>query len=256
MSDWDAGKYHRLSEPQREWGLRVLERLDPQRGEKILDIGCGTGRLTSEIGRRAPSADVFAMDRSRAMLTEARSHVRAAAEFLQADGARLPFRDRTFHAVFSTATFHWIGDHEALFAEIHRVLTPGGRLVSQCGGGPNLQRLYDRARQLRSAEAYTDHFGGWTDPWNFASAEQTEARMRRAGFVDVEVSLEPAQTPFPDIPAYEAFVTTVCLRDDLERLPAAQRQPFVHECAVAAAGDDPPLTLDYWRLNADGRRRS
>jgi len=257
MSDWDAVRYHKLSDPQREWGQRVLERLAPQPGEMILDIGCGTGRLTSRLRADASARQalrVVALDRSAAMLREGRAHGGSMIHFVQADGVRLPFDDRSFDAVFSTATFHWIKDHETLFSEIHRVLKPGGRLVSQCGGGPNLQMLYRRARALRASGAYAPYFAGWSDPWNFASMEETERRMATAGFHDIEVALEPARTPFPDVRSYEAFVTTVCLRHHLDELPEDLRHPFVQELALAASADDPPLTLDYWRLNADARR--
>ncbi len=254
MSDWNAAEYHRLSDPQRGWGMSVLERLRPVAGERILDIGCGTGRLTSEIIARAPGALVAGIDRSRAMLEQAREHFGTVAGFAQSDGTALPF-DTTFDAVFSTATFHWIKDHDTLFAEIHRVLRAGGRLVSQCGGGPNLQRLYQRATALRSSPRFGSYFTGWADPWNFETVEASEARLRRAGFVDVRVSLEAAHTPFPSVAEYEAFVTTVCLRHHLDRLPQNLREPFVHDLGEAAATDDPPLTLDYWRLNLDARKR-
>lgn len=253
MSDWDAAQYHRLSDPQHGWGIRVLDRLKPRAGERILDIGCGTGRLTSAIAARAPGCEVVATDRSWTMLQQAQSHYDDVAAFAQADGAALPFCPATFDAVFSTATFHWIKDHDRLFAGIHRVLRPGGRLVSQCGGGPNLQQLYRRAQHARSSPKYGDYFNGWGDPWNFASAEETEARLRRVGFRNISVSLEPAQTPFPTTAAYEEFITTVCMRHHLERLPPELRRPFVHDLALQAAHDDPPLTLDYWRLNADAR---
>ncbi|MEO6212705.1 MAG: methyltransferase domain-containing protein [Vicinamibacterales bacterium] len=253
MSDWDAAQYHRLSDPQRAWGLRVLERLQPGPGERILDLGCGTGRLTADIPRRAPGAVVTGVDRSRAMVKKAHEHFGAIAAFAQADGAALPFAVG-FDAVFSTATFHWISDHHTLFAEIHRVLRSGGRLVSQCGGGPNLQRLYRRAGEMRASSRFGSYFVGWADPWNFESVDPTAERLQRIGFVDVRVSLEPAQTPFPSLDAYEEFVTTVCLRQHLDRLPEDLRQPFVHEIAAPAANDDPPLTLDYWRLNIDARK--
>jgi trans-aconitate 2-methyltransferase len=254
MSDWNAAEYHRVSDPQHGWGLRVLERLAPRAGERILDIGCGTGRLTSQISERAGGADVTGTDRSLAMLAQAITHYPGAAMYVQADGVDLPFPDRTFDAVFSTATFHWIKDHDRLFREIHRILKPGGRLVSQCGGGPNLQELYVRAQRLRTTPAFAAYFEGWGDPWHFAAPEQTHERLRQAGFSGIRVTLEPAHTPFPDLATYEEFITTVCMRHHTERLPEALRQPFVHELARQATGDNPPLTLDYWRLNADGRK--
>ena len=254
MSDWNAAQYHRLSDPQRGWGIRVLERLEPRPGELILDVGCGTGRLTADIRAREPRCRVIGTDVSGTMIGQAAEHYAEVASFAQANGMDLPFGDRVFDAVFSTATFHWIPDHDRLFAGIFRVLKPGGRLISQCGGGPNLQHLYRRAQQKRASARYRQYFEGWGDPWYFASPEETAERLRRAGFVDVQVSLEPAQTPFPDLAAYEEFITTVCMRHHINRLPRELQQPFVHELALEAVDDNPPLTLDYWRLNADGRK--
>ena len=194
------------------------------------------------------------MDPSGTMIAEAKARFGAVSEFVQGDGTQIPLADGAFDAVFSAATFHWIKDHDSLFREIHRVLKRGGRLVSQCGGGPNLQRLYRRARELRNTDPYAPWFEHWADPWNFATPEETGARLERSRFVDVAVSLEPAQTPFPDVDAYAAFVATVCLRQHLERLPGDLRESFVRELSEAAAADDPPLTLDYWRLNIDARR--
>ena len=247
---WDAATYHQVSDPQWRWGLRVLDRLAPRPGERILDLGCGTGRLTADIRSRAPGTVTVGVDRSLAMLRTASEHSSPFARFAQADAIALPFGS-LFDAVFSTATFHWIGNHDALFSDVYRVLRSGGRLVSQCGGGPNLQRLYQRARALRASSRFRDYFAGFVDPLNFQTVEATTVRLESAGFTDIDVSLEPAQTPFPSIETFQQFVTTVCLRHDLQQLPDHLRSPFAHELAVAAAGDDPPLTLDYWRLNID-----
>src|SRR5205807_676504 len=80
-------------------------------------------------------------------------------------------------AVFSTATFHWVTDHPRLFAGIHAALRPGGRLVAQCGGGPNIRRLHDRALRLAAAADYAPHFARWQDPWEYADAPTTARRL-------------------------------------------------------------------------------
>ena len=146
MTDWDAARYHRLSNPQLGWGRRVLERLAPAAGERIMDLGCGTGRLTAELVAVIGDGMIVAVDRSETMLRQASAQeplgphrvgdntLASGVHFVRADGTLLPFAD-AFDAVLSTATFHWIRDHEALFVSIYRALVPGGRLVAQCGGG-------------------------------------------------------------------------------------------------------------------------
>ena len=126
MSDWDAAKYHRISDPQLAWGRAVAERLSLAAGERILDLGCGTGRLTAELAQK-PGITVVGLDRSDAMLQQARGQtgVRPGSDagqttgtpfYVRGDGAALPFID-AFDVIFSAATFHWIPDHDRLFHE-------------------------------------------------------------------------------------------------------------------------------------------
>jgi trans-aconitate 2-methyltransferase len=254
MSDWDAARYHRVSDPQRAWGLRVLDRLAPARGERILDIGCGTGRLTSEVSRRAPELFIVGLDRSATMLREAKRHFGDRAQFVQADATALPLPEH-FDAVFSTATFHWVPHHHRLFEEIHRVLRPGGRLVSQAGGGQNLATLRRRSEAIQREPEFVSHFVNWTEPWLYAGVEETEARLRTAGFVDIDVRLESAPTSFVDEDRYREFVACVCLRRQLDLLPFEKHDRYLRPLLDLAGADDPPFTLDYWRLNIDARKR-
>jgi trans-aconitate 2-methyltransferase len=260
MNDWDAVRYNRLSDPQFEWGRRVIERLAPRPGERILDLGCGTGRVTAEIAASTPGGFVLGLDRSSTMLQVARQPAAVgviagatALRFVRADGVHLPFVSQ-FDAVFSTATLHWIADHRAVFKSILDALRPGGRFVAQCGGGSNLARLYRRASALMRIAPFAAQFSSWRDPWKFAWPEPTRAALLRAGFGEVEASLESAPVTFPTGAEYAEFISCVCVRHHLEHLPAELKAAFVSDLTQSASGDDPPYTLDYWRLNIDARR--
>lgn len=256
MSDWNAERYHDLSSPQQAWGRRVLARLPLAGTEHVLDLGCGTGRITAELHRRLPQGRLVGADRSEAMLEAAASWLREQAPgvaLVQADGAALPFR-RAFDAVFSTATFHWILDHSALFRSLITALKPGGRLVAQCGGGPNLALLRGRADRLRHDPRFAAHFGDWTEPWCYADVQSTTRRLEAAGFVDIDVSLEDAPTPLAGAKLFQEFVATVCVRPYLDYLPPREQKMFLTELTLEAAADAPPFTLDYWRLNIAARR--
>jgi trans-aconitate 2-methyltransferase len=267
MSDWDAERYHRLSNPQLGWGRRVLERLAPDPNERILDLGCGTGRLTAELFAVMREGLVVAVDRSQSMLQQAAARntwhvgphpldpakVPARIHVVRADGLHLPFSD-AFDAVLSTATFHWILDHDLLFASIYRALVPGGRLVAQCGGAGNLATMLARADALRARDPFAPYFAGWRDPWNFATVPATIARLDRAGFTAIDVWLEAAPTTLPDRDTYREFLWTVCVREHVARLPEELRPPFLDALAEQAAADSPPFTLDYWRLNIYARK--
>jgi trans-aconitate 2-methyltransferase len=263
MSDWDAAKYHRISDPQLAWGRSVAARLAPLAGERILDLGCGTGRLTEEIAA-TPGIFVVGLDRSAAMLQEAAARQLQRGQtsaldsdrvpaYVRGDGAAVPFVD-AFDAVFSAATFHWIPDHDRLFASIHRALKKGGRLIAQAGGAGNLERLYGRARRLMRSPEYARFFTAWSEPCHFEDAGATEERLTRAGFQTIEVSLVIAPVPFERPEAYTEFVAAVCLRHQLDRLPVQDRDGFMSRLTGEAIADDPPLTLDYWRLNISARK--
>lgn len=257
-TEWNAESYHRVSEPQTAWGRRVLSRLTVRGDERVIDAGCGTGRLTGELMHMLPEGRMVAIDRSWNMLLTARANLRP--EFgtrISFVRVELPMLPCTAWAdlVFSTATFHWVQDHAMLFREILQSLRPGGRLFAQCGGGPNLAGAHRLAEDIMSREPFTAHFRNWSGVWEFSTAELAAERLHAAGFIDVATSLEPAPTTLADEASYREFVTTVIYNTHLERLPEATlRAGFIDQVTALAAAQDPPFTLDYWRLNLEGRR--
>jgi trans-aconitate 2-methyltransferase len=145
-------------------------------------------------------------------------------------------------AILSTATFHWIADHDRLFERMHAVLKPGGRLVAQCGGEGNVATV--QAAIDRVAEPALT---GWGGPWNFASPAATAARLERLGFTEVRTWPQVVRVEPDDPPEY---LTTVILGSHLERVPAERRDAFV----AAVLAEMPEPAIEYVRLNLSGRR--
>ena len=244
--DWDAETYDRVSAPQVEWAERVLERLPLGGDETVLDAGCGSGRVTRMLLERLPRGHVVAVDSAPSMVEHAREALDPErSTVLRADLTELVLHEPV-DAAFSNAVFHWIGDHDALFARLHAALRPGGRLVAQCGGRGNVERFHETAKSVAREEPYAEHLAGWEGPWNFASAEETAERLARAGFVEVETWLEPYPVVPPDPSSY---LRTVCLGHHLEQLPAELHTGFV-EAVREGCGPE----LDYVRLNVSAQR--
>jgi len=256
VSEWNAEAYHRLSDPQVSWGRAVLARLALRGDERVADLGCGTGRLTRELAVRLPHGQVVALDASRQMLDQAVAHLAGVSPPVKFVQARLPDIPLAGWAdvVFSTATFHWVRDHPALFANILTALAPGGLLHAQCGGGSNLEHARAPAEDVMRLPAFAPWFAGFEGAWEFAGDGVTASRLRAAGFTDIETSLESAPIAFADEPSYRAYVTTVVFRLHLARLPETLRAAFLDEIVERVRRLPQGFTLDYWRLNLRGRR--
>ena len=258
MREWNAESYHRISNPMFEMAMPVLQRLALRGDERVIDVGCGSGLVTEKLLDRLPSGDVIAVDVSMNMLQTARAHLDEShghhVRFVLADAAALPLNE-VADAIFSTATFHWALDHPALFASLFRALKPGGRLVAQCGGGPNIQNMRDRAAALMRDAEFATYFAAWRDPWEFANADTTRRRLEAAGFTDIVTSIEPAPVIHADAESFGAYLTNIICRHHLSYLPTrALQQRFVDALTKMAATDATPFELDYWRLNLEARR--
>jgi trans-aconitate 2-methyltransferase len=242
--DWDAATYDRVADPMTAWGGAVLDRLPLRGDERVMDAGCGSGRVTELLAERLPRGSVVALDGSPAMIEAAQDRLARYSdriEYLVADlGRPIPLAEPV-DAILSTATFHWVPDHEALFRNLAAVLPPGGRLVAQCGGAGNIASIQ------RVLATIGD---GWQGPVHFEGPEATTQRLSEAGFVDVRCWLTEEPTQFESGEPFEAYLRTVVLGAHVERLAPADRHAFVHEVATRLA--EP--AIDYVRLNIDARR--
>jgi len=240
---WDAETYDRTSQPQQQWAGEVLSRVVGVAPDAtVLDVGCGTGRVTEHLARLVPAGRVLAIDASEDMVALARERLGERAEVWQCDVLELDLEDEV-EVVFSTATLHWVRDHDALWPVLARALRPGGRLEAQCGGEGNIKRVREVIDE--AAASVTSELEGFS-PWTFAGPGETERRLRDAGFTEIRCWLAEQPT-YPE--ETEAFVRTSILAAHLERLPEADREPF-----IAAVMERVQIPLDYVRLNVSAVR--
>ncbi|MCK9248787.1 MAG: class I SAM-dependent methyltransferase [Solirubrobacteraceae bacterium] len=252
--DWEAGTYERVATAHAGWGADVLDRLELRGDEAVLDAGCGSGKITAQLVHRLPEGRVVGVDGSPSMIAQASRVLPDAVDLQVQDLVDLVLADPV-DVVVSGAVFHWIEDHDRLFARIAAVLRPGGRFEAQCGGAGNIASVAAAIDRLRTRAPWDVAFTGWDGPWHFAGAEETEERLRRAGFVDVRAWLEPRAVHAED---GHAYLRTVVLGSHLERLPVEAHDDFVEdvrrELVAAGAGEGDAVTLDYVRLNLSARR--
>ncbi|HEY2899164.1 MAG TPA: class I SAM-dependent methyltransferase [Polyangia bacterium] len=237
---WDPQRYAENARFVAELGMPVVALLDPQPGERILDLGCGDGFLTAKL--KEMGARVIGVDASAAQIAAA---VALGLDARVADGQALTFAGE-FDAVLSNAALHWMKDADAVIAGVWRALVPGGRFVAECGGAGCVATV--RA-SLGTALARRGIDADQYDPWRFASAEDYQARLHRQGFVIESIALFPRPTPLPgDMTAWlHTFAESF-----LAPLSPAERPAFLAEVQddlrLALCDADGRWTADYTRV--------
>jgi len=172
---WDTNLYKLKHSFVYDFSEELIKLLDPQKNEKILDLGCGTGQLTAKLSRRAPK--VIGMDKSPEMIEEAKSNF-PELNFNVGDATNFNF-DEKFDAIFSNATLHWVTDFRRAIESMSGNLKNGGRMVVEFGGKGNVQLIVDQLRkQLRDIGqvALSE-----TQLWYFPSTGEYRTELERAG---------------------------------------------------------------------------
>jgi trans-aconitate 2-methyltransferase len=242
--EWDAPAYDTLNAPMNERGNDAVERLELRGDETVLDAGCGTGQVTATLLERLPHGHAIALDGSRGMLDVARERFAGdpRVSFVHADlGEPLAGRlgREPVDAIVSTSTFHWVRDHDALFESLAAVLAPGGQLVVDCGGAGNIAAVLEILRELGHAE----------HPWTYAGVDETEARLRAAGFDRIDVRLAPRVSHFEREPLAD-YLRGVALRTYVMELGPEVGERLVREVVARL----PKPTLHWVRLEIVARR--
>jgi SAM-dependent methyltransferase len=168
---WDAGHYNQRFAFIWQYGEGVLELLEPQSGERVLDLGCGTGHLTAKIAESG--ASVVGIDHSPEMVATAKASY-PSIPFHQMDATSFQF-DEPFDAVFSNATLHWVKPPEQAIQRIHAALKPGGRFVAEFGGRGNVEQVVRGVTAELASRGYVDSAD--RNPWFFPSIARYTALL-------------------------------------------------------------------------------
>ena len=237
--DWSAETYAANARFVADLGNAALELLAPQRGERILDLGCGDGALTEKL--LACGARVIGVDGSQDMVRAARAR---GLDALVADGQRLTF-DSEFDAVFSNAALHWMPDGAAVIAGVYRALKPGGRFVGEFGGHGNVAAIVTALNAVLTAHGLD---AGKLRRW-YPTAARYAAMLEAGGFMVKRAWLIPRPTPLPT--GMAGWLSTFAA-PFLSDLPTQDRAALLKEVeallAPALRTDTGEWIADYVRL--------
>jgi len=238
VTEWNPAQYAKNARYVAELGLPVVALLNPQKAERILDLGCGDGALTLELQKLGCA--VVGVDASDKMVAAAQA---LGLNALTIDGQQLLFAEE-FDAVFTNAALHWMKDHHAVANGAWRALKPGGRFVGEFGGHGNIQKIVTAIENALAARNIVI-----ASPWHFPDTNKFRAVLESAGFVIEHMELFARPTPLPaDL---ETWLGTFA-KTWLAALPVAEQQPFMNEVSAELRSDlcdaHGQWTIDHVRL--------
>ena len=189
-NDWNVNRYTKHADFVSALGMPVVDLLAPQKGEKILDLGCGDGTLALELEKFG--AEVVAVDLSEEMVAKSRekgldAYIMSATELLY---------EEQFDAVFSNAVLHWVKESDLAVEKINKSLKHGGRFVAEFGGDANIEHI-----RVAMKEVFFKHkeYGKFNDPWFFPTSKEYQNILESCGFKVEYIKLIPRPTPIDDI---------------------------------------------------------
>jgi trans-aconitate 2-methyltransferase len=256
MAEWNADAYAAHSSLQAEMARRVLESLDLDGAPRVLDVGCGDGRVTAAIAARIPGGSVVGVDPSRSMIEHASRQfgpsMHPKLRFEVADAASLPYRGE-FDRVVSFNALHWVPDQDAALRSIRAALRPGGRARLRFVPEGGRRSLEDVLEDVRESHVWSAHFDGFRRPFTHPTPDEYRARAERAGFVVDEIGVSDESWDFRDREGFAAFARATFV-GWTGRLPEAGRDRFIGDVldryrSIVADGAEDANTFKFYQMD-------
>jgi len=230
---WNPEGYSKSSSAQYEWAMALIEGISLRGDERILDIGCGDGRISAHLARLVPEGSVVGLDSSADMICYARSAFSGihSLSFQLGDASSLPFEEE-FDLAVSFACLHWIADQLPVLEGVRRSLVPGGRFVMQCGGRGNAARVFDLTDELTALPQWRSYLSGFPFPYHFYLPEDYRVWLAQAGLLCSRAELVGREMVHQGQEGLEGWIRNTWL-PYTERLPDRLRGGFVSGIAAA-----------------------
>lgn len=238
---WDAEDYAKNSANQQLWARELIRKLGLTGSERVLDVGCGDGKVTAEIAANLPNGAVVGVDVSDAMLALASRRFGPAEypnlRFQRADARSLPFQNE-FDVVFSNATLHWVTEHPPVVQGIANSLKPGGKVLLQMGGQGNIAGVLQVIEPMLTAPRWARYFEQFSFPYGFYAPADYAAWLPAAGLQAVRLELFPKDMVHAGPEGLAGWVRTTKI-PYTQRIPEAEREAFVAEVVATYLAQHP-----------------
>ena len=242
---WDADEYARNSSAQFVWAQELIGKLSLHGEERILDIGCGDGKITAELARMVPRGAAVGVDNSEEMVRRASAAFPPTSNpnlsFQRMDAGALSF-EAPFDVAFSNAALHWLRDHASMLRGVAAILKPGGRLLFQMGGRGNGAEIFSVLDEMIAADTWRQYFSRIEFPWGFYGPEEYDGWLAAAGLRAKRIELLPRDMKQKGRDGLMGWVRTTWM-PYTERVPEPLREKFLSE-AVDRYLSRHPLTAD------------
>jgi trans-aconitate 2-methyltransferase len=239
---WNAADYAANSAAQQIWARELIAQLHLRGDERILDVGCGDGKVTAELARAVPKGSVTGIDASPEMIRFARNSFSKKTvpnlEFKMMDARHIRLA-RRFDIVFSSSVLHWVDDHPAFLRDAAACLRSGGRLVVSCGGKGNAQDVFVALRPEMRLKQWCKFFRKLQKPYFFYSPAEYEKWLPRFGFKTHTVKLTPKDAVYQGHDRFAAWFRTTWL-PYTQRVPENLRDDFVAAVTDRYLAKHPP----------------
>jgi trans-aconitate methyltransferase len=223
--EFDGEKYEKASAHQKEWGAGIIAELQLEGTERVLDLGCGDGVLTSWIAELLPQGEAVGIDASQGMIDVARGKERQNLRFILKDIDRLDFIDE-FDLVFSNAALHWVKDHNRLLRNVQRALRAGGKIRFNFAADGNCSIFFRVVHEAMAMEKFMTYFSGFQWPWYMPTVNEYQSVADRSGLRNVKVWGDNADRFFPDAQTMVKWVDQPSLVPFLSFVAEGDREAF------------------------------